>query len=173
MRQTKNKHSVLWWIFIGWWLIASYYLLVWWWLVPLKRTLTRKVIPPDFQVKTWGTYLTNLKQYQAKIARKQWHEATYSKKPLYEYSWETITTKAALRAEPNNEHDSNAIAVYLENYHIGYVPRVINEKYHAALLARKNKITVELHGGNRKYIDDYGNLIETEDDPMAEVSFKR
>lgn len=127
---------------------------------------------PNFKVKTWGIMQQNLNLWQSENARDQWKNAKYSSKPLYHYSWMRSSDRASLRPEPKNEFDNKAIAVYLDDVKIGYVPSEINEDYHNKLI-KNLLITVEVHGGDRKYIDEYGDIVKEKGDAIAEVVFDK
>lgn len=137
-----------------------------------KKELEKKKAEPkvqlNFEVVAWGEYLRNLEAVQKKYARDQWIDATYSKKPLYHYSWITDKTHCTLRPEPKNPYDEKAIAIYFDDLQIGYVPRSVNEKYYKKLL-KNLLVKIEIHGGERKYKDDYGDLIKENGDIIAKV----
>lgn len=164
--------SFIWWILIGWWWIPVYYLCIWWWLTPITKLFSPKSIPtnqiPNFAVRSWGEYLQNIATWQHNNARHQWVNASFSSKPLYEYSWSNAVVN--LVAEPSNEFDTQAIAVYLDGMHIGYVPHEINDNFHKALLAHP-RVYAKIHGGSAKFIDEYGDLIVTKRDPIVELVF--
>ena len=167
----KNK-SIIWWILIGWWAVPLYYLLVWWWWTPIKKMQDKKRLAemsvPPFEIATWGPYIRNLNDWRHHNSRDQWKDAWFTTKKLYRYPW--TTTTVTLIAEPDNEHDSMAIAVYLEGYHIGYVPREINEIYHDVLLSKPYALC-EIHGGDSKYIDDTNDLVIVKADPIVEIKY--
>lgn len=54
------------------------------------------------------------------MSKKELIENYMTDEPIYKY--ETAAGSAELIPEPENEYDSNAIAIYLDNIHIGYVP---------------------------------------------------
>lgn len=171
----KKTHGIVWWLFIGWWAYLIYFSFVWWWLTPLKKLIGKKktsqsnTTVPKFAILSWGDSLQNLKNWQRNNARDQWINAKYSAKKLYHYSWIQNSARASLRAEPTNPHDKKAIALYLDDLHVGYVPREINELYYDHLLSLSN-VTVNIHGGDAKYIDETGDLISDKSDPIVEVT---
>ena len=122
----------------------------------------------SFKIVSRDQHLENLERWQAENDRPQWQGATYTSKPLYEYSWATNSTSASLRPEPDNPHDNKAIAVYLDNYHIGYVPQRISSRYYDVLI-KNPLVTVHVHGGNSRYLDDDGQLVLVKGEPVAEI----
>lgn len=125
----------------------------------------------NFEIKTWDNFAENIKKWQSKHARNQWENATFSEKPLYEYSWEE-NIPVNFVAEPTNIYDSKAIAVYLDGLHIGYVPHEINEKYHDFILGTGTALT-SIHGGNRKRLDKFGNVVLEEFNPIVEINISK
>lgn len=121
----------------------------------------------EFEVRTWNEYAENIIKWQSQNARDLWVNGKYSEKPLYHYSWEN-NIPVNFVAEPTNEYDSKAIAVYLDGLHIGYVPREINIKFHDFIL-RTGTVFASIHGGDRKIIDEYGDLIVEKFNPIVEI----
>lgn len=56
------------------------------------------------------------------------------------------TDLLTLKAEPQNEHDPNALAVYRNDIQIGYVPRAINQPLAQLLRTLKHTVTVSACG---------------------------
>lgn len=135
----------------------------------LKEQNDKKLIPIKFEVRSWEKYIDNISRWQRENARDQWINGKYSSKPLYQYSWTSITDGIRLVPEPKNEHDRYAIEVYIDNYMVGYVPKPINEQYYKKLIKTK-EIKADVHGGNSKYIDEYGDLIVDKRDPVVKVT---
>lgn len=129
----------------------------------------KKPSPIKFKVMSWGEFSKNITRWQKENAKDQWINARHSTKKLYRYSWLTDAENIVFKPEPKNEHDKNAIAVYLGNYQIGYVPRVVNEQYHNKLIKVK-RIEAEIHGGDSKYKDEYGDLIVDRNEPVVDIT---
>lgn len=121
-----------------------------------------------FQVRSWEEYLDNISEWQKANARDQWVNAKYSSKKLYQYSWMT-TNDIKLIPEPKNEHDKYAIGVHLGQYKIGYIPKPVNEQYYRQLI-KDGEIKADIHGGNSKCIDAYGDLIVDKQNPVVEIT---
>lgn len=173
-----RKHGVMWSILIGWWLYPIYLVLIGWWWIPLKKLIDRKKTPvmpivllDKFRVVTWGEDLERLKQWQADHARYQWH-GNYTEKRTYEYGWTEDNNHGSLRPEPDNTYDPNAVAVYLGNFKIGYVPHEVNAVCHDKLI-KQPLITINIYGGRYKYKDTDGEIITCKTDTQADVSIRR
>lgn len=134
---------------------------------PNKNRGPGRKIPIKFEVRSWDNHLKNIENWQRENARDLWLDAKYSTKPLYHYSWENDVVVNFV-AEPNNEFDSKAIAVYLNGKHIGYVPKPINQTYYDLILKKKSAYA-QIHGGHRKRIDEYGDLILEKGDPVVVI----
>ena len=101
-------------------------------------------------------------------------EYSYSTKKMAEeflgrvYQYETAYKFAQLVPEPENEFDANAIAVYVDDMKIGYIP-----KKNQADVAGIEFGEVEIYGGKYKEVNDdgYGPEMETGETPYkAELS---
>lgn len=55
------------------------------------------------------------------MTNKEILEDTYDE-PIFEYS-DALFSNCSLRLEPNNEYDEKAIAVYIDSFKVGYVPK--------------------------------------------------
>ena len=83
-------------------------------------------------------------------------EYTLSKKAFLEevtdrvYQYDTEYHPAQLVREPKNEYDPNAIAVYVDNVHIGYIAKKDQKRID---LERIESAEVEVYGGKFKEID--------------------
>ncbi len=169
----KNK-SLTWWILVGWWLFPLYFVLVY----PVKLIIkliskskkSKSFTTLSFPVKTWDNYEENIKRWQSKNAKNNWVNAKYRPKPLYEYEWTDTVVKFI--AEPNNNFDEKAIAVYLDNLQIGYVPREINKIYYKEILQAK-KAKASVHGGNRRFLDGSGKVVQQNFGPIVDVRFNK
>lgn len=64
--------------------------------------------------------------------------------------------------------EENQEEVQLVHY-IYYVPRPINQDNYKKLLKAK-PIIADVHGGDSKYLDEYGDLIKDNRDPIVELS---
>lgn len=129
-----------------------------------------KPSPLKFTIISWGEFAENITKWQNENARDQWINAKYSSKRLFQYSWETLTENVRLVPEPNNRHDKNAIAVYLKDSHVGYVPRPVNEQHYKKLIA-SSELKADIHGGSFKYLDEYGDLIvDKEESPKIDIT---
>lgn len=159
--------KIIWFIFIGWW-----YLPIKWTLKNIIKLIDAKTTHDlNFEIKTWDNFAENIRSWQSKNTRNQWENATFSEKPLYEYSWEE-DIPVNFVAEPTNVHDSNAIAVYLDGLHIGYVPREINENHHDFILGTGTALA-SIHGGDRKRLDEFGNVVLEEFNPIVEINISK
>lgn len=121
----------------------------------------------SFHVRTWGEYAQNIETWQSKNAKDLWINAEYSAKPTYHYSWEDYVPIKFV-AEPNNEYDDHAIAVYLDDMQVGYVPRDTNYKYYDILTSLGSTLAT-VRGGDRKKLDEYGDLIVEKSEPVIDV----
>ncbi|NLJ19325.1 HIRAN domain-containing protein [Globicatella sulfidifaciens] len=89
---------------------------------------------------------------------KQWkgmsnNEIKNSGKRCYEYSFMAVNTRAELRLDPTNEHDPNAIAVYVgrkKDQMIGYVPREEIE-YINKIMEEDNRSSFKFRVGGGRY----------------------
>lgn len=122
----------------------------------------------SFRVRTWGEYARNIETWQPKHAKDLWVGAKYSAKPTYHYSWEE-NVLIVFVAEPNNVYDDHAIAVYLDGIQVGYVPRDTNHIYYE-ILTDLGSTMADVHGGDCKRLDEYGNLIVEKFDPIIDVA---
>lgn len=85
-------------------------------------------------------------------------EYAMTDEPIYKY--DTIAQSAELIQEPENEYDPNAIAIYTDNVHIGYVPSKKYAKVKKLLDSGSVVfVLVEITGGPCKIIkmNDEGN----------------
>lgn len=127
-------------------------------------------VPSDisFKVATWGQHADNIKKWQAEFARDNWaNDPEFKDKSIYHYAWKN-DVPVRFVPEPENDADDKAVAVYLNSYHIGYVPRPINSQNYSLLISNPFA-TAQVHGGDRKYKDEYGDVIKKIDDPIVEV----
>ena len=122
----------------------------------------------SFQVRTWGEYARNIETWQSKHAKDMWIGAKYSAKPTYHYSWEENVVIVFV-AEPNNVYDDHAIAVYLDGVQVGYAPRDTNHIYYEILTGLGSTLA-DVRGGDRKRLDEYGDLIVEKFDPIIDVT---
>lgn len=156
--------KLIWFLIIGWW-----YLPIKWAFKFIFSNNSTPTIIKDlrFEVRTWDDFAENIKMWQSQNARHQWIGANYTNKPIYQYSWKS-NIPINFVAEPTNEYDDKAIAVYLDGLHIGYVPREINIKYHDFILNTGTALA-DIHGGNRKRLDEYGDVIVEKFNPIVDV----
>lgn len=154
----------IWFIIIGWW-----YLPIKWIFKFIFPGNKDQVIDNNlkFEVRTWNEFAKNIRAWQALNAKDQWKAATYTTKPIYHYSWRS-NVPVNFVAEPTNEYDDKAIAVYLDGLHIGYVPHEVNVIYHDVIL-KTGTALAEIHGGDRKKIDEYGDIVVEKFNPIVEV----
>ena len=136
---------------------------------PRAASPAKKATSIKFTVRAWGEFLNNINEWQKEYARDQWIDGKFSNKPLYQYAWKTATDSISFIPEPENEFDEYAIGVYLDGEQVGYVPRPKNETHYNELIKAKT-ITADIHGGNSKYIDQYGDLILEKNDPVVEIT---
>lgn len=71
---------------------------------------------------------------------------------VYEYRLKR-GSKVSLVPEPENPHDPNAIAVYVDDVHIGYIPAVDCTEVHQ-LLSGEHTVSAYVAGGARKWVQD-------------------
>lgn len=123
----------------------------------------------EFTVRNWNEYSKNIKEWQSLNAKDNWKNAKLKNdKRLYHYSW-ISKVPVFLVPEPENVYDKYAIAVYIDNYHVGYVPAPFNkEKY--KFFKKNNTGVAEVHGGDFKYLDEYDDIIKELSDPIIEVT---
>lgn len=157
--------KLVWFLVIGWWYLP----IKWAFKFIFSNNSTPTIIGDlKFELRTWNDFAEHIRMWQSQNARHQWIGANYTDKPIYQYSWKS-NIPVNFVAEPTNEYDNKAIAVYLDGLHIGYVPHEINIKYHDFILNTGTAIA-EIHGGNRKRLDEYGDVIVEKFDPIVEVS---
>lgn len=153
-----------------------WFIIIGWWYLPIKWIF--KFIFPDnkvqvtnnnlkFEVRTWNEFAENIRAWQALNAKDQWKGAAYTTKPIYHYAWRS-NVPVNFVAEPTNEYDDRAIAVYLDGLHIGYVPHEVNVIYYDVIL-KTGTALAEIHGGDRKKIDEYGDILVEKFNPIVEV----
>lgn len=136
----------------------------------VNKCNNEKLISLKFKVRSWDEYTDNISKWQKENTRDQWINAKYSSKKLFQYSWVSDTENIILKPEPENKHSKEAIAVYLGIYKVGYVPNPVNKQYYAKLIKSK-EIKADIHGGNFKYIDEYGDLIvDKESNPVIDIT---
>lgn len=92
---------------------------------------------------------------------------------VYQYDLEEFS-ECELKLEPNNEYDPDAIAIYVHDFKVGYVPKKSFIKKRREILNalgtdKIDNVSVQLYGGKYKYFDDvkvvtgsteYGLLVE-------------
>lgn len=83
-------------------------------------------------------------------------------RPLFEFKF-TRTLDVALKPEPDNEYDPNAILVLLAGKEIGYIPREDTSKIRNAKIGY---LELELKGGRLKRYDPKFNYVRTIDNQM-------
>ena len=94
----------------------------------------RTIFEEDFKVRGITKYDVNLNELLGKLIRLNFNNfAEFTNKEIeefgeriYKYS-ECSSENIKFVKEPTNEYDKNAIKIYVENLHIGYVPRELNE----------------------------------------------
>lgn len=120
------------------------------------------------EVKTWGQYAENAKEVQSHHCRDNWQDAKYStEKKTYHYGW-LDSIPCEFVPEQNNKYDKNAILVVIDGLPVGYVPKTDNKN--VLKFAKKYPYGVaEIHGGDRKYKDEYGDIIKETDTPIIEA----
>jgi len=73
------------------------------------------------------------------------------------YKYDFLTAVPELRPEPDNEYDSNAIAVYSDGIQIGYVKKGSTAHLRNVLENRKVvSMKINITGGDYKYVSDDG-----------------
>lgn len=160
--------KLIWWLVIGWWYRPTKAIFKFIFSsIPLDNPSAKVPDVLSFTVRSWGEYNSNIEAWQSKNAKDLWVDTTYTEKPIYHYSWKN-NIPVFFVAEPDNIHDNKAIAVYLDGVQIGYVPRETNIIYHNHIL-KIGKGIASIHGGNRKKLDSYGDLIVEKFDPVVDV----
>lgn len=125
-------------------------------------------IPPYLEVKSFGEYLNNLKFWQEQFAKNKWENAKIQSKPIYEFALMS-NMKATYIPEFSNDYDPDAILVGINEILIGYVPKPYNTTLREIFLSEKPP-TITVTGGNKKYIDEDGNIILEKDNPKAYIN---
>lgn len=119
----------------------------------LKPTLKLPVAGFDFKQEELKSLLTE-ENYEYALPKDEFMVDVGQK--AYEY--ETAYYPAELVPEPDNEYDPNAIAVYVDDIHIGYVAR----KDQAAIdYDAIVTVVVEIYGGKYKDVDWADNKVVT------------
>lgn len=102
----------------------------------------------------------------------------YSKRELIEegydgekvYFYDTGYFSAELIPEPDNEFDSNAIAVYSQGVKVGYIKKTKCKQVKGYIdSGRIRKVDIEIEGGKYKYISESG-IERGTDDYKGELS---
>lgn len=124
----------------------------------------------QFQLQTWGKMEQNITEWMSHNVRDQWKNAKYTSKRLYRFP-RTNDIPVTLKAEKSNKYDSKAILVLIDARPIGYVPRPYNQNNYSKLLKAKNGFA-EIHGGDFKYKDNYGDIVKEHGDYKAKIYFK-
>lgn len=89
------------------------------------------------------------------------------------YRCNYTNTPVVLQPEPNNEHDKNAVAVYIAGQKVGYISRNDNQKVKAILSKRNIKhISSFVGGGQYKIATSDGDLIHQESDISINVRIR-
>lgn len=131
----------------------------------LKGSNFKEVL--EFRVRSWGMHLENIKQWQKENAMDSWAHANYAQKPIYHYTWMSDVPCTFIE-EKDNQYDKYAILVCVDDKILGYVPSPENKRYRKEIL-KKGVAKVDIHGGDRKYKDEYGDIIKEEDDPVVDL----
>jgi hypothetical protein len=87
-----------------------------------------------------------------KLSAKAFREEVFER--CYEYETEWLL--AEIVPEPENEHDPNALAVYVDNVRIGYIPKKDQKKVNSVTLINAY---AEIYGGNFKETDEYDEIV--------------
>ena len=128
-------------------------------LKPLLKDST-----PILSVNTFHVAGTYYKQAEIQVLVKEnpyYRDLSNSldNKRIYKYNY--TRKNACLIPEPQNEHDSNAIAVVIDGVPVGYVPADLCTHIHKLINSNACKnIEAQIYGGDYKYIDSEGDLIK-------------
>lgn len=88
-----------------------------------------------------------------------WDKISPNSRTLFKYKSIRNYSNVELIREPNNEYDSNAIAVILDGFKVGYISSNDNIQVGSILKNIKN-ISADINGGDFKKIDKDGDLIK-------------
>lgn len=161
-----KKHGLAWWLLIGWW----WYLLFAWWIYLIKYLLKKysrfgKHFLKSYTIKIEGTFakVKEIEDWLSKNARNQWKNKKFSQKPIYEFPPVRDITSVSLKKEPSNPYDKNAIAVYIGDNHVGYIPKNLNVEI-SNRIKYKHSLFASIYGGSSKYLDENGDLIKNDSD---------
>ena len=83
----------------------------------------------------------------------------YQEKPVFEYTFPTFVPE--LIAEPDNEYDPNAIAIYANGEKVGYVKKGSTARVRNIMKDRKLiGMKLLIGGGNRRWYDYMSECVE-------------
>lgn len=159
----KNK-SFLWWILVGWWIFLLYIITIGWIIEPVKYFSNKnKNIPKynNLNLIVAGTYFRKkeIEEFMKKNSENLWDKISPNSRTLFKYKSIRNYSNVELIREPNNEYDSNAIAVVLDGFKVGYISSNDNIQVGSILKNIKN-ISADINGGDFKKIDKDGDLIK-------------
>lgn len=103
--------------------------------------------------------------YEYTLSPKDFKEEVFQR--TYQYLTEYYPAKIV--PEPENEHDPNALAVFVEGVRIGYIPRKDQNKVNAF---DTDTIEAEIYGGKYKELDEDDKIITGETPYKALLHFK-
>lgn len=90
------------------------------------------------------------------------------------YRFKRTTKKAALKEEPQNKYDKDAVAIYVEGQKIGYIPA--EDAGHVKRLIKKKAIqsvTATITGGSYKIVYSEDEMTTDETGPYVDVTIRR
>lgn len=107
----------------------------------------------DYRQPALASLLTELNSDYDITAKDWWDGYDYDLDDrIYEY--ERAVYPVHLEAEPDNEHDQNAVKVFADDVFIGYLPRGSFPEVAEYSKIENVRIHVEIFGGRYKYLED-------------------
>lgn len=122
----KNKHGIIWWIFIGWWW-APFKIIIFSPFYIIGKIFSL------FEGKKQKIYIHTIRgHFYFQEALKKAYEASGGQNKILKENLKIIHEK-------DNEFDPNALAIFYDGDKIGYIPREDNEA-----LLKANIFNIEL-----------------------------
>lgn len=131
-----------------------------------QQTTTSKRELKEIQLQVVGVYyrMENVKKLYCpnpdyKKRAKSIANSDLVNKKIYQYTY--VNKPVKLVPEPKNEHDKNAIAVYIAGEHVGYISRDENIKINKILKSNEVKfISSFISGGPYKIVSQNGTSVK-------------
>lgn len=156
-----KKHSILWWIFVGWW----YYFFIWWWLAPIKYLMKKQYIKnTEFYGVGTDYYTSNIESLLN--VTKEWQYNSSKRDIMYKYYPIFEGLKLTLESDPTNRHDPDAIKITFGNDTLAYIASDETDAIRNTVKLPK-VVDAQIYGGPKKiydpnkgkyYLSEYNNF---------------